>query len=355
MSSTPALSLHLTPMQLPEAADLARSPGSRSVAMRGMPNLETEPVPKMLVLHPGEPSEFVVQLRNLGDRPLQIELQVEGNFPLAWCRIGHEGQELRPGQTMEAVLYFDLPAGWFEEPRPGISQPQASAQSQQTYAIDRVGRLCVNQIESSHSRRQLDWAEFRLAIRPRSLYLNFLPTIYQEVDFMGRFLKIFEESFEPTVQALDALWAYLDPLTAPESLLPFLAHWVGWDLNAGMSPERQRRCIRQAIEIYRWRGTKRGLRLYLQLATGLPLGEGLPEGEKPISILESFGDGMKLGQTRLGDDALIGGGRAFHFRVHLKVPSTSSDPRIWIDERLIRQIIDQEKPAFCTYDLQIET
>jgi len=60
------------------------------------------------------------------------------------------------------------------------------------------------------------------------LYAKFLPAIYQELDFVGRFLKIFEQAFEPAVNSLDTLWAYLDPTTAPQGLLPFLAHWVGW-------------------------------------------------------------------------------------------------------------------------------
>lgn len=354
MNSKPSLSLHLTPMQLPESADLHRSQSSSNlaVAARHARIAEPEPSVKTLVLRPGEASEFVVRLRNMGDRPMQLALQVEGDFPLHWCRVGSEGQELLPNQTMEAVLYFELPAGWFENDRPGISQTQLPRTND---AIDRVGRLCVNWLEPESGRRQIEWAEFRLAIRPRSLYLNYLPGIYQEIDFVGRFLKIFEESFEPTVQTLDLLWAYLDPLTAPESLLPFLAHWVAWEPNAAMSPDRQRRFIRHAIELYRWRGTKRGLRYYLHLATGLPLGDALPEPEKPIAILEAFGDGMKLGGARLGDDALLGGGKAFHFTVQLNLPTPDSQPDIWIDESLIRQIIDQEKPAFCTYDLQIQS
>jgi phage tail-like protein len=72
---------------------------------------------------------------------------------------------------------------------------------------------------------------FPLVVRPDSAYLNFLPSFYQDVDFIGRFLSIFEQGFDPAVQAIDTLWAYLDPLTAPEALLPFLAHWVAWKLD----------------------------------------------------------------------------------------------------------------------------
>jgi phage tail-like protein len=351
MTSTQALSLKLTPMQLPEAADTVRKKGL--VSQQSVQSSQSSASVKTLLIRPGEPSEFVVQLRHLGDRPMQLALQVEGDFPLDWCRIGMEGSELLPGQSMEAVLYFQIPANWFEADRSALNNPQVSN-------IDRVGRLCVTWIELETGRRQIEWADFRLGIRPRSLYLSFLPAIYQEVDFVGRFLKVFEESFEPAVQTLDALWAYLDPLTAPETLLPFLAHWVAWEPNLYVSRDRQRHLIRNAIEIYRWRGTRRGLRFYLHLATGLPLDEALPEDEKHISIVESFGHGLILGSAHLGQDALIGGGKAFHFKVRLKLPADRRippDPLALsdvIDEQLVRQVIEQEKPAFCTYDLLIE-
>jgi phage tail-like protein len=345
MTSTQALSLKLTPMQLPESAEAHAGKGWASPQ-----NSAQSASVKTLLLRPGEPSEFVVQLRHLGDRPMQLELQVEGDFPLDWCRIGMEGSELLPGQSMEAVLYFQIPADWFEADRSAMS-----AQNTRAHNIDRVGRLCVTWIEVETGRRQIEWADFRLGIRPRSLYLNFLPAIYQEVDFVGRFLKIFEESFEPAVQTLDSLWAYLDPLTAPETLLPFLAHWVAWEPNLYLSPDRQRHLIRNAIEIYRWRGTKHGLRFYLHLATGLPIDEDLPEAEKHISILESFGRGLVLGSAELGTNALIGGGKAFHFKVRLTVPPPAPKSNYYVDEQLVRQVIEQEKPAFCTYDLQIDT
>ena len=167
---------------------------------------------------------------------------------------------------------------------------------------------------------------------------------------MGRLLKIFEQSFEPAVQTLDSLWAYLDPLTAPQALLPFLAQWVAWQMQPQIGLQRQRQLIRSAIQIYRWRGTRRGLRFYLHLATDLPLDEHLlDEADKHIGISESFGRGAVFGESRLGEDAILGGGRPFHFIVHLRPDSSHQ-----IDESLVRSIIEQEKPAFCTYDLYIE-
>ncbi|MBE9060432.1 hypothetical protein IQ256_05440 [cf. Phormidesmis sp. LEGE 11477] len=216
---------------------------------------------------------------------------------------------------------------------------------------------------------------FTLHVRPSSRYLDFLPDVYSEIDFIGRLLKIFEQSFDPSVQTLSTLWAYLDPLSAPEAMLPFLAQWVGWPTETAWGVDQQRKLIRRAVEIYRWRGTRKGLMLYLHLYTGLgqpPTAlsttqtadfletesitqEGYTQEDQiqeqetlgEISIEENFSRGFLIGAARLGQNAIIGGGQPFHFTVRLKTPYP-------LDQPLIHAIIAQEKPAFCTYDLIVE-
>ena len=355
------LRLQLTPMQLPETnpqavvkatgGNEARTPSGllpvagslgTAAAVRGC----------KLVLHPGEPSEILVQLENLSNQPLHLNIQLEGDFPSEWCRLGMEGHELPPRGQMEAVLYFQIPADFFEE--------QDALRPGQSLRVDYQGRIYVHYAQQAIEQLDappavlpsIESANFNLYVRPRSLYRDFLPEIYRDVDFIGRLLKIFEQAFEPAVEALDVLWAYLDPLTAPEALLPFLAYWVGWTLIPGLSQSRQRYLICQAMELYRLRGTRRGLRLYLHLYTDLPLDEHLPEEEKHISIQEVFGRGFLVGETHLSHGSIIGGGQLYHFIVTLRPDNTRqlNEP---IDERLMRQIIEQEKPAFCTYELYI--
>ncbi|MGC1249112.1 MAG: phage tail protein [Spirulinaceae cyanobacterium] len=301
-----------------------------------------------LVIYPEEPSEILVRVANHSNRWIYLDIAAEGNFPTPWCRIGMEGHTLPPGGEMEAVLYLQIPPDFFENNQ----QPTDG----RALELDYVGKAYVNygpyNPETAEIPEELPCIAtqpFQLYVRPRSLYLNFLPDVYREVDFVGRILKLFEESFEPAVNALEGLWAYLDPLTAPESLLPFLAYWVGWELTPHLSLQRQRYLIRQAMEVYRWRGTRRGLRLYLHLFTGLPLDEGLPETEKHISISEVFGQGFVTGGTHLGQDSIVGGGRPYHFLVRLKPM-----PEQEIDLKLVKQIIEQEKPVFSTYELSIE-
>jgi phage tail-like protein len=345
--SSQSFSLLLTPSPIPEAIPAT---GTRQ---------SSDSKECRLLLRPGEPSELIVQVKSCDRDPLSVTLEVEGDFPIAWCRIGTEGSEIRPGQQMDAVLHFQIEAAFFENQaalRARIREYYSGCDAELTTAknfdavlrLDYQGRLIVR---SQHQgRQQIEFAPFTLHIRPHSLYLEFLPALYQEIDFVGRFLKIFEETFEPTVHTLESLWAYLDPLTAPVQLLPFLAHWVGLQTPAYLAMERQRFLIRNAMQIYRWRGTKRGLRFYLHLATGLPLDQDITEEtDKHITILESFDRGFVTGVTKLGEDAILGGGRPYHFSVRLRCDS----PECRIDEALVRQVIDQEKPAFCSYDLQI--
>jgi len=336
--SDQVFSLHLTPMQIPEGMPVTPETvgwsAEGAIAPAGY-NLR-------LLIHPGEPSEMVVQVKNLSSRLLQINLQVEGNFPPNWCRVGTEGSDILPHQQMDAVLYFQIAADFFEQ--------HAVTWSGLPLQLDYTGRIYVYSIEPDTGRRQVDFASFHLHIRPRSLYLDFLPSIYREIDFVGRFLALFEQAFEPAVHTLDSLWAHLDPLTAPQTLLPFLAHWVGWVPPSYIGIERQRYLIRNAMQIYRWRGTRRGLRFYLHLATGLPLDNHLEqENDKHIAIFESFHRGFVLNEARIGRDAMLGGGRPFHFSIHLRPTEATV-----INEQLVRTVIEQEKPAFCTYDLYID-
>ncbi len=338
--SNQLLSLQLTPMQIPEA--LPQQSGQQSGAWAGMGTNDNLSLKHNLLVHPGEASEMIVQLSNLGSRPLQLSIQVKGDFPATWCQIGMEGTEVLAGQKMEAILYFQIPTDFFES--------NTAINSGQSLKINYVAHLHVCWLEADSGKQHREQTTFNLYIRPRSLYLNYLPGIYRDIDFIGRFLKIFEQSFEPCVHTLDNLWAYLDPISAPTAILPFLARWVGWKEFPQIGEQRQRELIKNAMQIYCWRGTRRGLRFYLHLATGLPLDEHLPnEADKHIGITESFSRGFVFGEAKVGLDTIVGGGSRFHFTVHLRLEYSHQ-----IDEFLVRNVIEQEKPAFSTYELYIK-
>ena len=334
---SPSISLQLTPMLVPEAVPSANPnafvPGG----------IATESfAQKSLLAYPGEPSEMIVQVKNLERHALRIALKVEGEFPPEWCRIGTEGREIMAGAQMDAVLSFSVPATFFED------QQALTLKNKDGLVLDFRCLVSIH-IDPGTDQEQIQQEEFSLYVRPYTTYVHYLPTIYREVDFIGRFIKIFEQAFEPVIQSSDVMWANLDPLTSPQALLPFLAYWVAWPVDRIWDLNQQRRLIRRAVELYRWRGTRKGLRLYLHLYTGLPLDEHLPqEVDKHISITEPFGQGFVLGAAKLGEETILGGGQPYHFVVRLRSDRSN------LDENLIRRIIEQEKPAFNTYELYIE-
>ena len=38
---------------------------------------------------------------------------------------------------------------------------------------------------------------------PHSAYMEFLPVLYREVDFIGRFMKIFEQAYQPVIDSFN--------------------------------------------------------------------------------------------------------------------------------------------------------
>lgn len=312
-----------------------------------------------LCLCPGEVSELLVRLEHRGDRPLDYRLHVVGDMPHHWFSLYTEGSALQPAHPSEAVVRFRPDADFFESQQALTPEEILALRYQGEVRVYSVPPTVEDPLDpldqpaptsgTLPSGSLLASEPFCLVVRPRSLYPQFLPAVYREVDFIGRFLKIFEQSFEPAVQTLQSLWAYLDPLTAPETLLPFLAQWVGWHNEAQWTVAQQRSLIRRAMEIYRWRGTRKGLQLYLHFYTGLPLlDRRYPADQQPIQITEALQHGFVLGQTALGASAILGGGKPFHFIVTLRPPVGHG-----LDEALVRSIIEQEKPVFCTYDLEI--
>ncbi|MGC9505803.1 phage tail protein [Baaleninema sp.] len=349
--SQPTVSLKLHPQQLPRRQ--SDSP------LRVRDDLAT-PESAALVLEPGEFRSIVVELRHSWRSPLNLELVLEHptDLPSGCFRGWHESDNpyqlgldeevqpslehrysfpsLPPEETQRRVLFFYLPEDFFES-------EAAITGSRPRLTLEYPLQLRVYASLPHSNRRQLaNFAAFGLQIRPQSLYLNLLPNIYQANDFLERFLKILEEAFDPTVRTSEMMWAYLDPLVAPKALLPFLAHWVGWKLDPRLSELQNRHLIRHAVNLYRWHGTRAGLRLYLHLYTGLPL------SDRAIEIQEVFDRGFRLGETELGLDSTLGAGQAYHFTVVLR-PSEDLE----IDEPLVREVIERYKPAFCTYSLQI--
>jgi hypothetical protein len=67
---------------------------------------------------------------------------------------------------------------------------------------------------------------------------------------------------------LDGLAGYLDPWLAPADFLDWLANWVALDTDESWTPAQRRELVANAVELHRWRGTRRGLAAHVHLLTG---------------------------------------------------------------------------------------
>jgi phage tail-like protein len=96
-----------------------------------------------------------------------------------------------------------------------------------------------------------------------------LPALYQEDDLAQRFLAAFDDVLAPVFCAVDNFAAYLDPALAPPDFLEWLATWVGIRFDDRATETQQRALVAEAVDLYRWRGTVRGLSQAVALATGI--------------------------------------------------------------------------------------
>lgn len=171
----------------------------------------------------------------------------------------------------------------------------------------------------------------------RSRYLQHLPAIYSDSDFMGRFLMIFESVLGPIEDMISNLPHYFDPHTTPEELLPWLASWANLVLDDSWPIDRRRELVRSAVQLYQWRGTRRGLREYLKVYAGVE-----PE------ITEDYGGIPLTGNAKLGWNTVLGTGTHHTFTVTLEVEEPDS-----VNTGHLKAIIEAEKPAHTAFRLEV--
>jgi phage tail-like protein len=126
-----------------------------------------------------------------------------------------------------------------------------------------------------------------------------LPGVLIDDELARQFCGGMDEALAPVVLTLDCLPAYLDPLTTPADVLPWLAEWLGLELDPNESVARQRHLLRKTATSLRWRGTVRGLRDTVEFITGIR-----PEIEEPGASEWSATAGAAL-PGRPGTDVVV--------------------------------------------------
>ncbi len=152
----------------------------------------------------------------------------------------------------------------------------------------------------------------------RSRYLQYLPPIYDEHPFLGQFLLAFEGILLPVEQTVDNFDLFLQPSTTPTSFLDQLAAWLGMTLDEKWPEDKRRAVVAEAADLFRRRGTLRGLSRHLEIYT---------DTEPEISEPEDH---------------------PHHFHVLLTPPRGAN-----LHRATVERIIQANKPAHATYSLEI--
>ena len=159
-----------------------------------------------------------------------------------------------------------------------------------------------------------------------------LPPVYFDDSLALRLTAGLDEVLAPVFGTLTNLSAYVDPRVAPIDFVEWLAGWVGLALDQTWPRDRQRALIRQAADLYRLRGTAKGVAahvaLYLQIEpeieeTGGAAWSPVPGGPIP-------GDAVP----------------------HLKVRVRVSDPAS-VDVQRLDAVIRTAKPAHVAHEIEV--
>lgn len=148
--------------------------------------------------------------------------------------------------------------------------------------------------------------------------INFLPDIYH-TQFMKRFLALFESILVPIEWTVDNFDLFLDPGTAPNAFLPWLANWYAIVFNPSWDEVQRRAFLKDAHLIYARRGTRWALARVLEIYTGkMPTIIEFAEGQDPHTFT-------------------------------IKLPLMPSQ----VDRELVERLIDMNKPAHTSYVLEL--
>jgi phage tail-like protein len=184
-------------------------------------------------------------------------------------------------------------------------------------------------------------------------YLEHLPAIYRRSDAVGRNLVrdlcfVFEHMFDSIDRNLVDGWRFYDPHVAPMEFLDWLSSWTAFTLDLDWPEAQKRALVKRAVDLYRIRGTKRGLTLFLKLFTGHE--PEILENEWPFKGFRVEGEDAETGARIALDSVVLPPVEVAHcFVVKMPIKFDDVTPEMVIR---IHQVIQLEKPAHTNYYLQ---
>ncbi len=219
---------------------------------------------------------------------------------------------------------------------------------------------------------------------PRRSSARHLPAIWssepQSADFLQRFMMLFDEVRADTLEPLDKLAAYLDPMATPaaeadthgDDFLGWLGGWIGLALDRKWSVARRRKLVAEAPKLFRIKGTLDGLRRHVEIYTGIaPKIVEHYKLRRWMTLDESVLDGagtlwgpdlvrrLELdGYSEIGRFTLVDGGdpltdpiAAFAHRASVYVPVT--DALTDTDLAQLEAVVEAARPAHVAVDIRV--
>jgi phage tail-like protein len=168
-------------------------------------------------------------------------------------------------------------------------------------------------------------------VNPHPL-IALLPGLLQDDTFIQRFADGLDDIAAPILLSLDNVEAYLDPATAPSDFVEWIAEWVGIALDENWPLPQQRALVAQAVDLFHWRGTVRGLSAHVALYAGVE-----PE------IIESGASAWSP-----APNAALPGAGAPNLVVRVRVADPSA-----LDANRLHQIVSTSKPAHIPHQIEV--
>jgi len=198
------------------------------------------------------------------------------------------------------------------------------------------------------------------AYYPRVSWLDLLPTAYrrdsESAAFLDRFLALFEHVFTGIEDRYVAFSRKLDPDAAPRDVIDWLGALIDLAFDPSWPLERRRALVREAMALYRERGTIAGIERYVEIYTGMrpKIVEGFLERPARPIFLGRQGSvlgcglpiiGASLSPAVLPDDALWAR-FAHRFTIFVYVDD-ACDAEVTL--AAVNRIVEVNKPAHAVH------
>lgn len=153
-----------------------------------------------------------------------------------------------------------------------------------------------------------------------SRYMQYLPGVYHDSDFLKRYLLIMESMLAPLEWGIDSFEQFYNPNVTTPDWLQWIGFWFDVFIHPTVPIERQRAVVRELAALYRARGTRRALSRLLELYFGVKP-EIIEQDDPPSS-----------------------------FKVRLKL---AAEDNTLLNKALAEQLITVCKPAYTSFTLEI--